>query len=866
MSQENNLNLNIGEILNKIKEVSPEEVKNNNLYGIPGNRILIYKDIILALENNSDDEQITSKFFSLAHDIYANNAVIEWLDVEIIMGFVDKILEKADNKNPEDQHWSNIITCSFNSLGRSTFTCKGTGKIPQNINIKQIIDLADKVLKCGNVTHTAVPTAVDNVFALIFNVTSSNIKIDSQNMSDIITLIYHVVNDKGIKWNNFSIKYMIPVLACLVDNANLNLEKSQVGSVANDIVKVLDKLTDKLKPDMPSLTNVIGDILELFSYMLTIKKNPANLSPEESMKLIGQLLRKINGLNPSGNEIKNLRSIASYVSNIVCYYSQNLENMQIITGCGFNIDKENGQIQSLDTDKLKTFAGEFMADQIDHYVYRIRKSKIYQEIMSMISVENPNDIDDGPLTGLISNFRDELKRYCMYENMELEDVVAVINLLDKFLECHLEKSDIIGSIFSGLCDVVSEIPPKNEKLTEQEQNQIKAVIGFVEKVLRSDERATMLDYRLDCLVVLDFLLCNNVIGTEYYEKVAGFLKDAITIANDEVKSLFSPLLVGIISRMWRIMIDKNKNLTETYGNDIVNFIKRVANTEFPSDNPLEDYQLQDALYLMLGILIAKPELLQEKEGLELVELLLNKPMHANENPEIANTRKMQLANAVLYIIILYCNQNIEIIEKFGFRMVNGKIRVLDPKKLEEFAGENMANAISQCLIAEDKSKGQNEENNLNDNNKKIINTEMPKKQDNDNLNRKPEGQITNIKVPINNNLTLNQYNDVNGLLTASNLSTESINKLLKNVKVSFWDKFKRFFSWLWFMICNGKMVSLGTYTRTVEYYLKKQNQIQDDSKEITSLGNKIRDALDKNAHNQVDPEVEEGDQKEKEQK
>ena len=63
------------------------------------------------------------------------------------------------------------------------------------------------------------------------------------------------------------------------------------------------------------------------------------------------------------------------------------------------------------------------------------------------------------------------------------------------------------------------------------------------------------------------------------------------------------------------------------------------------------------------------------------------------------------------------------------------------------------------------------------------------------------------------------------------------------------------------MVCNRKRVSLDIYAKAAKYYSNKRNQTQDDNKEITSLEDKFRDALNKSSHNQPGLEVEEGNQK-----
>ena len=357
MSQENNLN--IADILNEIKEVSDEQIQqiNNNWHGIPGDRVLIYKGVMSALENNNY-EQMHDKLCALCelyNNVHAQNAMVVHLDVKIIMSFVEKILEKADGQDPENQQWSDIVHFLFDSLGKATFGLQqsGTTMMPQDLS--DVISLTEKVLKCVNVIHTNLCFVGNSMFAAINNFVSmlgEGKNIETEDVAKIINLAQSVADDKDIKWDNVDIYSVFCALGDLSKKSDLNSEQ------AVNIVRLITQFTDKLQTNAQNLVATVFDMLDTLAFILSNKTNPSNLAAKDCMNLVGGLLQKIDGSDPNTN-LNGVRAVTNLLTYIVLYYTTNQENIEIIMECGFNI--EDGRIKSLDFNKLKGFAGEYMA-------------------------------------------------------------------------------------------------------------------------------------------------------------------------------------------------------------------------------------------------------------------------------------------------------------------------------------------------------------------------------------------------------------------------------------------------------------------------------------------------------------------------
>ena len=325
MSQENNLN--IADILNEIKEVSDEQIQqiNNNWHGIPGDRVLIYKGVMSALENNNY-EQMHDKLCALCelyNNVHAQNAMVVHLDVKIIMSFVEKILEKADGQDPENQQWSDIVHFLFDSLGKATFGLQqsGTTMMPQDLS--DVISLTEKVLKCVNVIHTNLCFVGNSMFAAINNFVSmlgEGKNIETEDVAKIINLAQSVADDKDIKWDNVDIYSVFCALGDLSKKSDLNSEQ------AVNIVRLITQFTDKLQTNAQNLVATVFDMLDTLAFILSNKTNPSNLAAKDCMNLVGGLLQKIDGSDPNTN-LNGVRAVTNLLTYIVLYYTTNQENI-----------------------------------------------------------------------------------------------------------------------------------------------------------------------------------------------------------------------------------------------------------------------------------------------------------------------------------------------------------------------------------------------------------------------------------------------------------------------------------------------------------------------------------------------------------
>ena len=776
MSQENNLN--IADILNEIKEVSDEQIQqiNNNWHGIPGDRVLIYKGVMSALENNNY-EQMHDKLCALCelyNNVHAQNAMVVHLDVKIIMSFVEKILEKADGQDPENQQWSDIVHFLFDSLGKATFGLQqsGTTMMPQDLS--DVISLTEKVLKCVNVIHTNLCFVGNSMFAAINNFVSmlgEGKNIETEDVAKIINLAQSVADDKDIKWDNVDIYSVFCALGDLSKKSDLNSEQ------AVNIVRLITQFTDKLQTNAQNLVATVFDMLDTLAFILSNKTNPSNLAAKDCMNLVGGLLQKID--------------------------------IEIIMECGFNI--EDGRIKSLDFNKLKGFAGEYMADCLDHLTFTITKSQNYEKIMSLLNVEAPGTVDANSLATLFSDLCKEInEKYFNDRAGTLEDVVTVTDLIDRILDLEPAVTltyDMVKDMFFTFSSAMSRVAGINRNQIALEGNRVETVMSFVEKILGADSKIkSNLNVVYCSFRCLEYLLRRIV-----------------------------PTSIG-------------------YDNRMIELINGVAINE---DIAFGKYEISLMFNLFEIIMRRNPNCLEAKEGLRLVGKLLNKVSEIYEKDRVDD-----IINQVLSIISLYAqNQEnieiiIEIIMECGFNIEDGRIKSLDFNKLKGFAGEYMAVVLVRVLTAD---LGKNTENKNQVNNNETNSTITHNGINSIENENETSNQNKNIKSPVNKKTNekfnstekgnpveaLNNYKSADELLT-SNVDKQTVSSYLANVKVSLWDEFKMLPSWLWFMIRNWKWVGLGVYAKAVKYYRDKQNQIQDVNKNKTNLKDKIKDAQDKN--------------------
>lgn len=774
MSQENNLNLNVADILNEIKGMSEEQINQigNGWHGIPADRIPIYKGVMLALESNKN-EQMNRKFSELHDNIDAENTTTTLSDVKIIMSFVEKILDKAKNQNPEHWQWINTIFHLFVSLRVASFKlCQSGIKIAQQ-DLKNVINLAERVLQCGNVTYTNFCYAVDGLFYAIDNfLYMLNENIETEDVAKIIGLAQSVSEDKGIKWNGITIRNMFFMLGRLLVNSSVLTQEQAVN-----VINLITKFVNKLRPNDQSLVRAVHGMLDTLCVILYKKNNSSKLAVTDCMKLVGDLLRKINKSVPNAN-LNTIQEVTNLVAVVVRYFAKNQEeNIAIIKNCGFNI--ESGQIQSLDADKLKEFAGEYIANCWDYLTFTITKSQNYADIMSLLNVENPSTVNVNSLATLLSNLESECYGYANGKNGSLEDVVAVTRLIDKILSLNPAvalTNNMINDMIRSLADTAFRMANIQHQPTDQEKSQAETVISFVEKVLG---------------------------------------------ANSKIKSNIDVIYYSF--NVLTYLLNRGAFVEIGYTNRIIGLINATAGDENVDWGGHEIL----AMFRLLGATMRiNPNCFEAKVGLDLVKKFLNIVPEGFDCSE-------RIASVTLDIIWYYARneENIEIIKDCGFNIENGCLQSLDTDKRKEFAGEFMADEIQKLLSP---NLNKNLENPNGDQLNVNKETSLP-------VNTKINNTENNDSVEV-----LNIYKSADELLT-SKVDKKEIASCLANVEVGLWDKFKLFFYWLWFMICNRKLISLDIYTKATKYYSGDKNKTQDDNQEVKNLnlGNKDKDNSEK---------------------
>ena len=370
MSQENNSN--IDEILEQIKKW-PEDMGQDSWNGIPRNRNRLYRDIILALEDNDINKMSSS--LSSAYKYFGNcvdknkNANIVKLDVDIVIKLTEKLLEQANNVNID------IFECLFIILGITINNYRQQKEVKIiGQDIEKCISLADKVFASSNNIKTDV-FVLNNIFSILNNtIYYCNEEVKSESLSKVIEFVETVEKDKRIQWDAVTIRSVLWALRSISERSE-SLSSDQTAKIFNMTNAFVGK-TDNL--GTLDSTLVCAMLIRPLRDILREKNNPAKINVKQCLDLVKQILNKSDIVHHPNMGLELMKA----VTDIVSYYGRDEENKKDIGEYGFDI--QNGEIMSFDEIKLKKFVSEKMFDTFENYL----RNELW-----VISVTDTTDID-----------------------------------------------------------------------------------------------------------------------------------------------------------------------------------------------------------------------------------------------------------------------------------------------------------------------------------------------------------------------------------------------------------------------------------------------------------------------------------------
>lgn len=455
MSQENNSN--IDEILEQIKKW-PEDMGQDSWNGIPRYRNRLYRDIILALEENDIDK--INLNLSLAHKHFENcihenkNANIVKLDVDIVMKLTERLLEQANNVNIDSfEHLFIILGITINNY-RQQKEAKITGQ-----DIEKYISLADKVFASSNNIKTDV-FVLNNIFSILNNtIYCCNEAVKSESLSKVIEFVETVERDKGIQWDAVTIRSVLWALRSISERSeSLSTDQAdKIFNMTNAFVNKIDNLGTL------NSTHVCAMLINPLKDMLCKKNNLAKIDVKQCLDLVKQILNKSDVVHHPNMGLDLIKTIID----IVNYYVNDEENEKDMEGYGFGI--QNREIRAFDSNKLKKFVSEKMFDAFEKYL---------RSEFDAIEVTD-NVIDN--------KYRVKVNANVPSDDQDLSEVQQNIEVHKSNLNYDQSKNnDVIEDKYSPTINV--DMPTNNQNSSETSPNvsdnksNIKKSMSFNEKI------------------------------------------------------------------------------------------------------------------------------------------------------------------------------------------------------------------------------------------------------------------------------------------------------------------------------------------------------------------------------------------------